>query len=72
MTRLLLLSSDWSLPPVCHAADQSEAAGSAEAELQAQEGDGRAARCVRHQEAVAVRLEEDTGETGLEQHTDTH
>lgn len=55
--------TDWSPSTVCHAADLSEAPSSVEAELPAQEVDGCAARCVRRQEAVAIRVEEDTGET---------
>ena len=52
------------LSPACqHAADLSEAASPAEAELQTQEADGCAARRLCHQKTVTVRLEEDTGET---------
>lgn len=48
-------------PPFSHAADLSEAAGSAEAEPQTQEGGGSFAGRLHHQKTVPVRLAEDPG-----------
>lgn len=60
--------------PACqHAPDHREAAGPAEAQLPAQEPDRRAAGRLRCQKAVALRLEEDPGETHTScSHTHTY
>lgn len=56
-------SSDWLVRPARHAAGQSAAAVSAEAELQSQEGGGGAAGCLRREKTLTLRVEKDTGET---------